>query len=524
MRFLVLLLPIGLFAGWAEETLEKMTLEEKVGQLIMAPACPKRGEDHWDDWMRILLEHHVGNAIAKQSDPISQAAFLNRLQEMSKLPLLISGDTEWGLAMRMEGTMAFPKQMTLGAVSDLSLIYEMGKEIGRQARCVGIHLCLAPVADVNHNPQNPIIHMRSFGEDAGEVAIRVSAYAKGLAEAGVMACAKHFPGHGDTSVDSHQDLPCIPYERERLEAVEWVPFKQAIDSGIGSVMSAHLLVPCLDGEFPFSLSPQLKKVLRKEMGFEGLIVSDALNMKALSDRFSPEEAAVLTRRAGTDLLLYGDHIDPKVDALLKEMIPRACEALKKAYRSGDLDCNDLDESVLRILRAKEKLGLHEVRFVPGGDLFPESAVALKKRLFEEAVTLIGELPELREGAAYLSFGDDDALGEKFSAVFEAPLQLDLENKNTLLEQLIPFDQVVIALHQADLKAKNFGLSDEALGLIKALASRSILCHFASPYTILSHPSLLIAYENDPAAQEAVCQTLKKARKPNGSLPVAPLSR
>ncbi len=518
--FLLFFMPVFAFGGWAETVLSEMTLEEKIGQLFMAPACPMRKEDHWADWMRLMKECHVGNAILKQSDPASQVEFLNRLQAASKIPLLISGDMEWGLAMRISDTIAFPKQMTLGAIEDLGLIYEMGKEIGKEARAVGIHLCLAPVADVNCNPDNPIIHMRSFGENPDEVARRVSAYAKGLADGGAIACAKHFPGHGDTSVDSHVGLPVLPFERKRLDAVELVPFKRAIEERVGALMSAHLLVPCIDAEFPASLSSAvLRGVAREEMGFDGLIVSDALNMKALSDRYSPEEIAVFARRAGTDLLLYGAHLDVHVDFLLRAWIPRAFNALVQAYKRGDLDLQDLDESLLRILHAKEKLGTSPLL---AADLKTPEALELKRRLFQEAVTLVGEPPYLQEGACYLSLGDNDVLGREFAHSFQAPLKLDRFAMQSLLEDLQKFSQVVIGLHQVQLKEENFGLSYELLELIDALSGRSIFCHFATPYALklFSHQkTCLVGYENDPDAQRAVYRVLIGEEKPLGQLPV-----
>jgi len=518
MRFLIFLLPVCLFAsGWAEKTFEGMTLDEKIGQLFMAPACPMRKEDHWADWLRLMEECRIGNAIMKQSDAASQIEFLNRLQTEAQIPLLIAGDTEWGLAMRMSDAIAFPRPMTLGAIKDIELIYEMGKEIGREARSVGIHICLAPVADVNNNPSNPIIHTRSFGEDPWEVGKRVCAYARGLAEGGALACAKHFPGHGDTSVDSHNGLPLIPFEKSRLDAIEFIPFQMAINGGIGALMSAHLLVPVLDPALPASLSETiLRKAVREEMGFQGLIISDALNMKALADRYSPEEIAILARRAGTDLLLYGAHLDADVDYLLKEWIPRAFKALKLAYETGRLNLQELDESVLRILRLKEKFGLNERPLLNRINIQTKEAVELKKNLFQEAITLIGESPILHDDAAYLSIGENDAIGHEFAHCFYATLQMDEFKKNSLLNELQNFDQIVIALHQTE------GLSEEWIGLIRSLSDRSIFCHFASPYALALLPNqktILVGYENEPDAQHAVYRVLIGEEKPTGHLPV-----
>lgn len=527
MKWLILFFPIFAFASWAEDTLREMSLDEKIGQLFVAPACPLRKEDHWADWVKILEECHIGNALVKQSDPVSQVQFLNKLQNASKIPLMIVADAEWGLAMRMSNTIAFPRNMTLGAVSDLSLIYKMGAEIGRQARLVGIHLNLAPVADVNNNPANPIIHMRSFGEDPNEVALRVSAYLRGIQDGGALACAKHFPGHGDTAVDSHFDLPFIPYSKSRLEKIEFVPFQQAISDGVVAIMSAHLFVPCIDEIYPTSLSPAcLQRIAREELHFQGLLISDALNMKAVADRFSVPEIALLAKRAGTDLLLYGDHKDPNNDQLLREQIPAAFKALREAYLSGALDLKDLDESVFRILQAKEKLGLHLKRDVSVDNLHQalnnKEAVQLKKRLFQEAVTLIGEPAKIVQNVAYLTIGENDVLQKKFPIFFEASTQIDSAKKIELLEKLRSFDQVVIALHRIDSKMKDFGLSKDCLELIEELSPKSVLCLFGTPYALKlfkNQKTVLLGYENDQQAQWAVFYVLTGKEEAHGKLPV-----
>lgn len=504
MRFLLLILPALLFSTWSEKTLAEMTLDQKIGQLFIAPACPLRGEEHWADWVKIMEEYHIGNAIVKESDPITQINFLNRLQAQSPIPLLVVADAEWGLAMRMSDTMAFPRNMTLGAIANLGLIYKMGQEIGRQAKRVGIHMNLAPVADVNNNPDNPIISMRSFGDNPHRVAACVAAYAQGLQSEAVLACAKHFPGHGDTAVDSHQTLPVVNHSRMRLEAVEFVPFKQAIKGGISALMIAHLDVPSLDPLYPTSLSPAcMKGMARDVLRFEGLLMSDALNMKALADRFSSEDIALLARKGGCDLLLYGDHKDPNVDEILREIIPNAYKTLQQAYMSGDLALKDLDDSVLSILRAKEQVGLDKFREVSPlleGALHGQEAIDLKKQLFQEAVTLIGEPVSLPENAAYLSFGTDDLLAEKFTG------------------DLTTSDCVVIAVHQKE------ALTEEALSLIDALSNKAILCLFTTP-SVLKHfknvKTILLAYENDSDAQCAVYQVLTGKAKAKGHLPMSP---
>lgn len=376
--WLSLLLPWLLVASWAENTLTQMTLEEKVGQLFVAPACPLRGEDHGQDWENLLTTCHVGNVIVKQTDPKSQVKMLCTLQSKSKLPLLVAADYEWGLAMTMTEVMEFPRNAVLGQREDLELIFQVGQEIARQARGVGVHLNLAPVVDVNNNPLNPIIKTRSFGSDPKKVADCSAAWIRGFQGMGLLACAKHFPGHGDTGVDSHVGLPTIPHPLERLDQVELPPFQRAIDEGVEVVMTGHLLVPAFDPEWPATLSRVcLQKVLREKMGFQGLIVSDALNMKALTSQYTPEKIAYKAREAGCDLLLYGMHIAPVVDELMRDQIPRAYQALLTAYKAEKLPLNELDEAVLRILKIKEKLGLHKSRKFEEVALFTPEAENLK---------------------------------------------------------------------------------------------------------------------------------------------------
>lgn len=360
LKLWIFFFPAFIFGqSWAENTLLKMTLEEKIGQLFIAPACPMRGEDHWNDWLDLIQNYHIGGAITKQADPASHVRFVNRLQKITPCPLLITADAEWGLAMRISDTVAFPKNGILGQIGDLDLIHKIGLEIGKQCKRLGIHLNFSPVADVNTNPSNPVIGVRSFGDNPTWVAQCVVEMLKGLQEGGVMACAKHFPGHGDTALDSHVELPTVSHDKKRLRTTELSPFKKAIENGVSAIMTAHILVPCLDPKFPATLSPAVIEThLRKEMHFEGLIVTDALNMKALSTYYSPQKIAYYAHVAGCDLLLYGDHVAPRIDDIVRNQIPRVYNCLLESYRNKELPLSLLDEKVLRILRAKEKMGLH----------------------------------------------------------------------------------------------------------------------------------------------------------------------
>lgn len=458
IHWIIYLLPLSLFSA-------SMSLEEKVGQLFVAPLCPAREDHHLKDWEAMISESHIGNAILKHSDPNRQIEVLNHLQSLAKIPLLVTADAEWGLAMRMKETIAFPKNMTLGAIEDLPLIEELGEEIGRQARLVGIHMNLAPVVDVNNNPKNPVIHMRSFGDDPAEVSARARAIIRGFQKAGLLSCAKHFPGHGNTAIDSHSDLPIIS---DLLDSIELPPFKEAIDSGVSAIMTAHILVPALDPIHPATLSKTiLTKLLRDQLHFDGLVITDALNMKALSNRYSPEEIALKAHDAGADLLLYGAHLYEDVEILIHDTIPRAYTALLQAYREGKFPIEKLDRIVDRILSAKKDLP----RNLPNNPLLnTDSAQMLKERLYQNAIVQIGNLP--------------------------------------------PEPRTIVSLRNL--------YRPEALDELYQIHSNLVICLYETPYAISLLPKnaiILIAFEEDPIAEKVVGEILDGTRKAKGRMPV-----
>jgi len=345
-----------------------MTLEEKAGQLLMpwmlgdfAPA----GSEDFERMAEAVRDDGVGGVIVSLGTPSEVAAKINNLQSLAKYPLLVGADLESGAGYRMRGAVylpnnielggatLFPSLMAVGAAGDDSLAWEMGRITAVEARAVGVHLPFAPVLDVNNNPDNPVIATRSFGEDPAEVARLGSAFVRGLQEHGAVATGKHFPGHGDTGVDSHVDLPVIRVDRERLDRVELRPFRAAVDAGMGAVMSAHVSIPSVTGSvsMPSTLSPAvLSDLLRGEMGFEGLIVTDAMNMAAITRRFGARDAVVRALEAGADIILMPE--DPR----------EARASLVAAVRSGRVSEARLDRSVARILELKERMGLDRERY------------------------------------------------------------------------------------------------------------------------------------------------------------------
>src|SRR6516165_675103 len=351
---------------WVDATLRGMSVDQKVGQLLFTTfhgTFTSTESSEYQTLLHEVTELHVGGFIVvtkitqlgiEKSQTYPTAVLTNELQSKAQLPLLIGADFERGSAMRLDEGTSFPNQMAIAAGGDPRDAYTMGKITAIEARQAGVYWIYAPVADVNNNPGNPIINTRSFGEDPARVSEFVSAFVRGVEENGGLATAKHFPGHGDTAADSHTDLPVIRADRARLESLELVPFRGAIDAGVGSIMTGHLNVPALepDANTPATLSSHiLTELLRKDLRFQGLVVTDAMDMGGITVRFAPGEAAVRAVLAGADCLL----MPPVPDA--------AFEALENAVKSGRISRERLDASVRRILEAKARVGLNKNRLV-----------------------------------------------------------------------------------------------------------------------------------------------------------------
>ena len=275
---------------WVDSVMSSLTLDQKIGQLFMVAAYSNMGPKHRASIEKLISEQQVGGLIFMQGGPLREIDQYNRYQSISNIPLLVAMDAEWGPGMRLDSTIVYPRQMTLGAIKDESVVYNFGREVGRQLKRIGVHVNFAPVIDINNNPDNPVIGNRSFGEMRDLVSRYGAAYTKGLQDEGVMACGKHFPGHGDTDVDSHKDLPIIPHDRARLDSVELYPFKHLVDAGIGSMMIAHLYMPKIDSTRlqPSTLSKKIVTgILREDLGFDGLIFTDAMTMQGIAKYFEP---------------------------------------------------------------------------------------------------------------------------------------------------------------------------------------------------------------------------------------------
>ncbi len=368
---------------WVDSVYSGFSLEEKLGQLFMVDVFSNGSEAGIQKVKDLISENHIGGVIFSKGGPGREAKITNEFQELSKTPLLVGMDAEWGLAMRLDSTFALPWNMTLGAIQNNKLIEEAGAAISRHTKRLGIHINFAPVVDINTNPLNPIIGNRSFGENKINVTEKALAFMRGMHREGILSSAKHFPGHGDTDQDSHKTLPSVNFPKERIEGVELYPYRELIKDSLSSVMVAHLNVPALGTQEgrPTSLSKKVvTEMLRENLQFKGLIFTDALNMRGASNYDEPGEIDLAAFRAGNDILL------------ISEDVPKSIDKLKSAYLSGEITEDRLAHSVKKILKAKYKAGLHHYKPVAERFLFEElNSVrddALYEQLMENAMTLI----------------------------------------------------------------------------------------------------------------------------------------
>ena len=530
--------PDPLADAWVDSVYAGMTEDERLGQLFMVRAHSNLGPEHQREVEKLIREEHVGGLLFFQGSPERQALLTNHYQELSgKVPLMIAMDAEWGLGMRLkENAISFPKQLTLGSIEERDLIYEMGAEIGRELRRLGVHINFAPVADINNNPENPVINVRSFGEDRYEVTTRSYLYARGMQDQKVLACAKHFPGHGDTDVDSHLDLPLIPHDRQRLDSVEMYPFQELCQRQLGSVMIAHLQVPALDStpHLPTTLSPRaVYDILRKQWKYKGLIITDGLGMKGVTKYFPSGELEAMALLAGNDLLL------------LPEDVPAAKAAIRRYLAEGKLSPERIEESVRRILRLKYWLGLQHYKPIDLGrlrsDLNNPRAQALKRQLYQHALCWVNDrdnaLPFRKiDGIKTASLSIGASVRTPFQQRihsyidtddFLLPADISSSRAKRYLRMLKPYRRVIVGLHGLNpYAAKGFGLKPSAVDFLKKLLAQNkqvVLVVFGTPYVLASFedfPYLLLAHEGAPFAQDVAAQALFGAFRVSGKLPVS----
>ncbi len=524
---------------WVDSVFKSLSKDEKIAQLMivrLSALDPNKKIIFLDSAVEAnIRRYNIGGICLFQGGPVTQADFVNYFQSIAKTPLLISIDGENGLGMRMDSIQPLPRQMMLGAVSDPGLIYQFGKLVASQCKRAGIQVNYAPVVDVNNNPDNPVINDRSFGEDKYKVTLFGINYMKGLQDMGIMACAKHFPGHGDVSVDSHKDLPVINKTKEQLDSLELYPFREMIKAGVGGVMVAHLSVPAIDNTAnrPTSISyNNVTGLLRNELGFNGITFTDALEMKGLTKYFPDGEGSLQALIAGNDMLCLPNDI---ADAIART---------KKAIRKKKLSWADIDAHVKKVLYAKYQYGLANIDPVETYHITEDinaGIPAMKKTIAENALTLLRNdepfvypLPvNSRKKVAYIGFGltEDNAFAKRMRNDYKAHVyyfdyKLDSSKASSLLDLIRNrYDVVVIGLHNyARYPANNFGISSTTLSLIKSLQQQfpTITFAFGNPYVVKNFcdaKTLVACYDDDEVIQNTAADLLNGQFVAKGKLPV-----
>ena len=527
-----------LAAFWADSVLISLTQEERIAQLIMVPAWSDSRYARDEEVSALVSGYNIGGIVFMRGGPVRQAKLTNRYQSLSKTPLMIAMDGEWGLGMRLDSTLVYPQNLTLGAVQDEELIYEMGVDVARQMRRLGVQINFAPVLDVNVNPRNPVIGSRSFGGDAGIVSGKALQFMQGMQDNGVMAVGKHFPGHGDTDRDSHHTLPVINHSRVRFDTLELVPFRTLIDSGLGGIMTAHLHIPAIDSTagLASSLSSAVVgELLREEMGFGGLVFTDGLNMSGVSDHFPPGELEVRALMAGNDILLFPSDVGMAIDAI------------RDAVETGLLAQDVVDERCRRVLTAKYRMGLaRRQEIITEGlyrDLNNPGSELVRRKLIGASVTLLenrnGIIPVSRLdtlGIATVSIGGGESNEFRQTLDLYAPMKhftisryATLEQFGQLMRELERFNLVIVGIHDGDgRRSRQYGISPQTSYFVRKISERNnvILAIFTSPYGLeffddLSNvKGLVMAYEDHHLAREYSAQVIFGSLPATGRLPVS----
>ena len=557
---------------WADKELKRMTVDQKIGQLISVAVNAtflNQDSDAFRELKRQVEQNHVGGIILFRGPVYESVVLMNRMQQFAKYPLLISADLEAGSGMRFDDTVNFPWNMAVGATGNPEYARGQGRITAREARAMGVHQIFAPVVDVNNNAANPVINVRSYGEDAAEVGRFAAAFTQGAQQGGVIATAKHFPGHGDTAVDSHRGLPEINVSRDRLNTVELVPFKAAIDAGIGAVMVAHVGLPQIDstavkplprerrvgpidtdadGEIvassastPATVSPVIGRLLKNDLGFQGMVVTDAMSMSGLTIYFNQDEAAVRALEAGADMLLKPADNDA------------AFRGVSEAVKSGRISEKRIEESARKIMAAKYDLGLVKQRIAPVDEIdrivSSKEVNALAREIAEHAVTLVRNernlvpfnklKPDARIFNLAITNGDDrlwianqfvstmTRAGRKLETVVldERSSEAEIENA---LDKAKNADVVIASLYGRVRtgQVRSVGLPEPGAKALAALFKRKapvVGISFGNPYLLQSFPEFhtyMVAYGDMPSLQQASARALLGQIDITGKLPIS----
>ncbi|MBG6234718.1 beta-glucosidase-like glycosyl hydrolase [Pedobacter sp. CAN_A7] len=521
---------------WVDSVFNKLSRRGKIAQMFFVRGLTNSTKAYEDSIGRVIQKERIGGIVFFQGGPGRQAILTNKYQNLSRVPLLMTSDGEWGLGMRLDSTISYPYQMALGAIQGTDLIYKMGLEVAKDYKRIGMHMNLAPDVDVNNNAKNPVINYRSFGENKYNVATKGAAYMKGMQDGGLLVSIKHFPGHGDTDVDSHYDLPQLTFTKERLDSLEIFPFRELIMQGASGVMIAHMNIPSLDAtpNMPSTLSkPIVTGLLKEELGFRGLIISDAMEMKGVVKHFKDGEADVMGIIAGNDILE------------LSENSERAIRLVRRAVRSGRISMEQIDHSVKKILMAKYYAGLHQrgtldERNVAAEVNRPESH-ALVQQLADASMTMLKGreyIKTLAKGkrTAIISIGTPKAttFQKELGAYYKNSVFFTLDknaNANAVakvLRELNLFDQVIIGIHDSRTRPGNgMVLSADLKMFIKDMSKKNAaFAVFANPYNLSqwagleNSKALLVAYQKEDFMQKAAAKVFTNELIATGRLPIS----
>ncbi|WP_316816603.1 glycoside hydrolase family 3 protein [Pedobacter nyackensis] len=520
---------------WVDSVFKGLSKRQKIAQMFFVRAHTNFGKAYEDSVGVVIRKERIGGLVFFQGGPGRQAILTNKYQSLARVPLLITSDGEWGLGMRLDSTISYPYQMALGAIQNKDLIYKMGLEVAKDYKRIGMHMNLAPDVDVNNNPKNPVINFRSFGENKYNVATKAAAYMDGMQDGGLLVSIKHFPGHGDTDVDSHYDLPQLKFTKARLDSLELYPFKELIKDGAAGVMIAHMNIPTLDStaNMPSTLSkPIVTGVLKGELGFKGIVISDAMEMKGVVKNFKDGEADVMGIIAGNDILE------------LSENSARAIKLVRKAIRKDRISMAQIDQSVKKILAAKYWAGLNVKKAIDENNVFegvnrPESQLLLQQ-LAEASMTLLRGKENIQQLNAekrtvIISIGTPEVtlFQHELGAYYKKAVFYTLDkNANAdeiakVLRGVKAFDQIIIGIHDTRARPGNgMILSADLKMFIKDMSlSNAVFALFANPYNLTAlsglenSKGLVIAYQKDNFMQKAAASVIKNQVVATGKLPV-----
>lgn len=520
---------------WIDSLLNSMTLEEKLGQLFMISAYSNKDETHYSQIEKYIKKYKIGGLIFMQGTPDKQIELLNRYQSVANIPLMVGFDGEWGLSMRLKNTTAFPRQLMLGAIKDDSVIYQMGYEFGQQMKRVGININFAPDIDVNNNANNPVINDRSFGENKYNVARKGLLYMQGLQSAGIMACGKHFPGHGDTDVDSHKDLPQLNHTKARLDSVELYPFRALIPHGIGSIMVAHLNVPNLDStpNLPSTLSSKIvTNLLKNELNFKGLIFTDAMNMGGITKFYKPGQAELAALKAGNDIMLFPENVDSAV------------QVITRAVQNGEINEDIINAKVKKVLQAKVWMKLKTYKPISQYhldiDINNSWSDYLKEKIISSAITLVNDKEKMvpvgnlaKETITCITIGKTSSTAfskmldkyGKVSQIFISKTATTKDFDDLIVNNNNSSYVIVNIQDMSAFSSKNFGLTPESISFVNKIAKKQkvLLVLFGTPYSLIKFPDIknvIVSYTEDDVSQNMTAQIIFGGRAAKGRLPIS----